>query len=135
MSKRYESRINDIVRRHVVQLVEHELNDPRVRNAGITITGVEVTSDNRYARVFYSLIGDEALRAEAQRGLDSAAGWVSRELAKRLRTRHTPHVTFEFDPSLEYGDRISRLLDEIKAREAAQQPPPPAAEASTAETS
>lgn len=124
MSRRYESRVNDLVRRHVVHLVEVELNDPRVREAQMTITGVEVSPDTRYATVYYSLIGDETQRAAVQRGLDSAAGWVSRELGKRLRTRHTPHITFQFDPSLEHGDRISRLLDELNAKQRNAHPSP-----------
>ncbi|MCS6773224.1 MAG: 30S ribosome-binding factor RbfA [Anaerolineae bacterium] len=125
MSRRYENRVNDLVRRHVAHLVEVELNDPRVREARMTITGVEVSPDTRYATVYYSLIGDEAQRAEVQRGLDSAAGWVSRELGKRLRTRHTPHITFQFDPSLEHGDRISRLLDELNANPRHEHASPP----------
>jgi ribosome-binding factor A len=114
MSKRYESRVNDLIRRHVSQLIERELQDPRV--AGVTITDVEVSPDTRHAKIFYSLIGDDEQKAEVQHGLESAAGWLSRELGKRLRTRHTPHLAFEFDQSLEYGDRMSRLLDELKAK-------------------
>ncbi len=124
MSKRYEKRVTDVIRRHVAALVERELNDPRVREAGVTITGVEVSADLRYATVFYSLIGDEAKKQQAAQGLASAAGWVSRELAHRLRTRHTPHITFEFDPSLEHGDRISRLLDELQSQTRSVDTPP-----------
>ncbi len=116
MSKRYERRVADLIRRHIATLVEREINDPRVREAGVTITDVEVSSDLRFATAFYSLIGDDAKKQQAAEGLASAAGWVSRELAHRLHTRHTPHVTFRFDPSLEHGDRISRLLDELQSQ-------------------
>ena len=117
MSKKYERRVSELVRLHVTELLERELNDPRVRATQVTITDVEVTPDARHAKVFYSLIGDQATKAEVARGLESAAGWVSRELGKRLHTRHTPHITFVFDESLERGDRLSRLLDELKANE------------------
>jgi ribosome-binding factor A len=120
MSKKYERRVSELVRLHVTELLERELNDPRVRATQVTITDVEVTPDARYAKVFYSLIGDQATKAEVARGLESAAGWVSRELGKRLHTRHTPHITFVFDESLERGDRLSRLLDELKSDRPAQ---------------
>jgi ribosome-binding factor A len=117
VSKKYEKRINELVRMHVCELLERQLNDPRVTDAQITVTDVEVTPDTKYAKVFYSLIGDEAQKAEAAEGLRSAQGWISHELGRRLRTRNTPHVTFHFDASLERGDRMSRLLDELKAQE------------------
>ena len=115
MSKRYEKRITDLIRRHVTELVGRELNDPRVE--GVTITDVEVSPDTKFAKVFYSLIGDDAKKAEVAEGLKSAQGWVTHELGHRLRTRNTPHVTFEFDQSLEYGDHMSRLLDELKKQQ------------------
>jgi ribosome-binding factor A len=115
MSKKYERRIVDLVRTHVCALLEREINDPRIE--GITVTDVELSIDTRHAKVFYSLIGDAERKAEVQRGLESAAGWVSRELGKRLHTRNTPHVSFEFDVSLERGDRMSQLFDEIRQQE------------------
>jgi ribosome-binding factor A len=118
MSKKYEQRITDLVRQHVCDLLEREINDPRIQ--GVTVTDVEVTQDTKYATVFYSVIGDDARKTEVRDGLRSAAGWVSRELGKRLRTRNSPHVKFQFDASLERGDRMSQLLDEIKAADAAR---------------
>jgi ribosome-binding factor A len=115
MSKKYERRVSELIRIHVAELIERELNDPRVRATKVTITDVEVTPDVRHAKVFYSLIGDQTTKTEVARGLESAAGWVSRELGKRLHTRHTPHITFVFDESLERGDRLSRLLDELRS--------------------
>lgn len=115
MSKKYEKRVNELIRMHLAALLERELNDPRVTHAQVTITDVEVTPDTRHATVYYSLIGDEQQKAEVALGLESAAGWLSRELGKRLRIRHTPHLTFEFDESFERGDRMSRLLDELNA--------------------
>ena len=118
MSKKYERRSTDLVRTHVCALLEREINDPRV--AGITITDVALSQDTRHAKVFYSVIGDAERKAEVQRGLESAAGWVSRELGKRLHTRNTPHIWFEFDESLERGDRMSQLFDEIRVQNEAR---------------
>lgn len=115
MSKKYERRVTDLVRQHVCALLEREVNDPRI--AGITVTDVELSADTRHATVFYSLIGDDERKLEVQRGLESATGWVSRELGRRLHTRNTPHITFEFDVSLERGDRMSALFDEIRRQD------------------
>ena len=115
MSKKYEKRLSDLVRQYVCSLLERGINDPRVRD--ITVTDVDVSPDTKFARVYYSLIGDDARKAEVAEGLHSAQGWVSHEVGKRLRTRNTPHITFQYDQSLEYGDKMSRLLDELKSQE------------------
>ncbi len=122
MSKKYEKRISELVRNRLATLIEQRLSDPRV--AGVTVTDVEVTSDTRYARVFYSLIGDTAAREQAARGLESAAGWLRHELGQHLRTRHTPELAFVYDPSLERGARVANLLDALKAHDAAPADPP-----------
>lgn len=117
MSKKYEARIRGLVQSHICTLIESQLNDPRV--VGVTITDVDVSQDTRYAKVYYSVLGSEQDKASAARGLESAAGWVSHELGRRLRTKNTPHITFVYDPSLERGEHMAQLLDEVKQREAA----------------
>jgi ribosome-binding factor A len=118
MSKKYEKRVSELVRERLATLIERRLSDPRV--SGVTVTDVEVSSDTRVAKVFYSLIGDEQAKQQAALGLESAAGWLRRELGLNLHTRHTPELIFEYDPSLEHGARMSQLLDELKAKEAAR---------------
>ncbi len=117
MSKKYEARISMLVQAHLTTLIETQLNDPRVQ--GVTVTEVEVTADTRFARVYFSVLGSADDKDKATRGLDSAAGWLSKELGRRLRTKHTPHLTFKYDESLERGERMAQLLDEVKAKEAA----------------
>ena len=118
MSKKYERRVSELVRQHISMLIETRLKDPRV--SGVSVTDVEVSSDTRHAKVYYSLIGDDKARAQAASGLDSAAGWLRHELGVHLHTRHTPELVFEYDPSLENGARVSELLDALKAKEAAR---------------
>ena len=118
MSKKYERRVSELVRQHISMLIETRLKDPRV--SGVSVTDVEVSSDTRHAKVYYSLIGDGKARAQAASGLDSAAGWLRHELGVHLHTRHTPELVFEYDPSLENGARVSELLDALKAKEAAR---------------
>ena len=117
MSKKYEARISVLVQSHLTTLIESQLNDPRVQ--GVTVTEVEVTADTRFARVYFSVLGSADDKDKATRGLDSAAGWLSKELGRRLRTKHTPHLTFKYDESLERGERMAQLLDEVKAKETA----------------
>ncbi len=112
MSKKYERRISELVRTYLSTLIETRIKDPRV--AGVTVTDVEVTPDTRLARVYYSLIGDEEARRQATLGLESAAGWLRRELGAHLRTRNTPELIFIFDESLERGERMAQLLDTLR---------------------
>lgn len=91
------------------------LRDPRI--GFITITGVKVSADLRVARIFYSMIGTEAQVAETQKGLDAAKGFVRREVTSRVQLRVSPEVFFSFDASVGEGDKIERLLKEVKDKE------------------
>jgi ribosome-binding factor A len=92
-----------------------QLKDPRI--GFITITGVKVSPDLRTAKVYYSMLGTDAERAETQKGLDAAKGFVRREVTSRVHLRVSPEVFFVFDPSVDEGDKINRLLREVKEKE------------------
>ncbi|MBN1976292.1 MAG: 30S ribosome-binding factor RbfA [Anaerolineae bacterium] len=111
MSKKYQRRVGDMIRNHLMDLLERKVNDPRLQM--VTVTGVEVTSDAARATVHFSVLGDSEAQAEAQNGLESAAGWLRRELGRRLRLRNTPQLVFHYDPSLEHGQHIASILDEL----------------------
>jgi ribosome-binding factor A len=96
-------------------LARGRLRDPRI--GFITITGVKVSADLRTARIFYSMLGPEEARAETQKGLDAARGFVRREITSGLNLRNSPEVIFTFDESVAEGDKIDRLLREVKAKE------------------
>ena len=82
---------------------------------GLTITGTRVSPDYQYADVhFYRLGGDPEELEEALHGLESARGFIRRELGSRLHIRHTPDLRFHLDESIDYGDRIESLLAEIE---------------------
>jgi ribosome-binding factor A len=91
------------------------LRDPRI--GVITVTGVKVSPDLRVARVYWSSLGDDAARRETQAGLDAAKGFVRREVTSRVKLRVSPEVFFVFDASVQEGDKIDRLLREVKAKE------------------
>lgn len=96
-------------------LIRGEIRDPRV--GFITITGVKVAPDLSVAQVFYSMIGEEPARLETQKGLDAAKGFVRREVTKRVKLRLSPEIFFTFDKSLNEGDKIERLLKEVRTKE------------------
>jgi ribosome-binding factor A len=96
-------------------LTRGELKDPRI--GYITITGVKVSPDLKTARVFYSMIGTEQERKDTQKGLDAAKGFIRREVTEAVNLRVSPEIFFSFDESLERGDRIERLLREVKEKE------------------
>ena len=87
------------------------LNDPRIRL--VTITGVDTTPDLRQATVFVSVLGSERRRRQALDGLAAAHGVLQARLARELRMKRTPQLAFEYDPSIEHGVRMSKLIDEL----------------------
>lgn len=104
-------RINDEMKKEL-SFVLRDIKDPRVSNAFISITAVEVTADLKFAKVYYSaMTGD---KKEIAKGLKSSAGYIRREIARRLNLRMTPEFTFCEDHSIEHGAHISKLLNEIE---------------------
>jgi len=91
------------------------LRDPRI--GYITITGVKVSPDLRVARVFYSMIGTEQERADTQKGLEAAKSYVRREVTSVVNLRVSPEIFFTFDESVGEGDKIDRLLREVREKE------------------
>jgi len=112
MGKKYQGRVADLIQTHLTDLLQTRVNDPRV--AMVTVTGVEVTPDTRRADVYVTVLGGPEAKAEAMAGLQSAAGFLRRELGQRVRLRNTPELVFHWDDSLERGERIDHLLDQLK---------------------
>ena len=103
-------RVNESVRAVVAEAVGG-LGDPRL--GIVTVTGVSVSPDLHDARVFVSVFGSAKRRAGAMAALESARNVVQGCVARELRMKRTPHLTFEYDPSVERGVRMSRLIDEL----------------------
>ena len=106
-------RVGDLLLREIADLFMKRVKDPRVK--GVTFTGIRMSKDLKHARVFYSIIGDAREILEAQSGLDSARGFVKREIACRMELKYVPDVVFKHDPSLEKGESLERLFRKIKA--------------------
>jgi ribosome-binding factor A len=103
-------RVNESVR-HVLSETVGELKDPRI--GFVTVTGVETSPDLRQAKVFVSVLGSERKREQSLAGLAAAHGVLQARLARELRMKRTPTLTFEYDQSVERGVRMSQLIDEL----------------------
>lgn len=103
-------RVNESVRQVLSEAVL-ELKDPRI--GFVTVTGVETSPDLRQARVFVSVLGAERKREATLAGLAAAHGVLQSRLNRELRLKRTPTLTFEYDPSVERGVRMTKLIDEL----------------------
>jgi ribosome-binding factor A len=101
--------------RHVLAEAVGELKDPRI--GLVTITGVRTSPDLHQATVFVSVFGSERGREQTLRGLDAAHGLLQARLAQKLRMKRTPQLAFEYDPSVERGVRMTKLIDELAPRD------------------
>ena len=119
-------RVNELLRSEISHLLAREIKDPRVAGV-ISITEVIASGDLRSARVYVSVMGREADRQSALEGIRSAASFLRRELRERVNLRHTPHLTFHLDDSIEEGDRVLRLMNGLPTEQIAAEPPERAA--------
>ena len=104
-------RIAQQIQREIAELVRLEINDPRVRL--VTITGVEVAGDYSHAKVFFTRM--DGKYAEAQQGLESASGFLRKQLAHSIKLRIMPQLHFVYDSSVERGSHLSQLIDQAVA--------------------
>ena len=103
-------RVNASVRQVLAEALP-ELKDPRI--GLVTVTGVVTSSDLRYATVYVSVLGSQKQQTATLRGLEAAHGLLQSKLARELRLKRTPQLTFEYDPTVEHGVRMSQLIDEL----------------------
>ena len=108
---RRSQRVSDIVRAELARLILTEAHDPDLR--GVTITDVEMPSDLKSARVYFSCLGPDEARDRAAEALRRAAGYLRREVGQRCRLRYAPELFFVSDLSLERGARIEELLHQV----------------------
>lgn len=114
MSGRRADRVAEAVREVIAELLLRDIKDPRI--GMVTLTTVEFADDLKHARVYFSCVGDAALRERSLRGLRSAAGYIRSQVTRQLKLRHAPDLTFLFDPSLEIADRVATLLKDAQSR-------------------
>lgn len=111
------TRINVEVQKELSNLISREIKDPRI-NPMTSVVAVEVSPDLKTAKVYISVLGDEESKNATRQGLKSAASFMRGQLAKKLNLRNTPELTFVIDNSIEYGVRMSKLINEVNSRRA-----------------
>lgn len=107
-----QARMGGRIRKILSELLLREVSDPRLY--GITITDVELDPELMYARIKVNALGEEEREAEVMFALEHAKGFLRREVAKRVRLRKAPELTFEWDASLEQSERINRLISGLE---------------------
>jgi ribosome-binding factor A len=113
LSARRVERLGQEIHEEVAAILAR-LKDPRI--GFVTVTRVSLTPDLRTAQVYVGVLGDEAQQRKTLVGLQQSAGFVRRELGRRLSVRHTPELTFRYDSGLEATDRVAKILQEIDAQ-------------------
>jgi ribosome-binding factor A len=111
MAKVRIGRVAEEIKKELSFMLQTELKDPRI--GFVTITGVEVTNDLSQAKVYLSVFGNDEKRQETLKALSSAAGFIRTELGKKIRVRHIPELFFKIDESIDYGQKIEKLLNQI----------------------
>jgi ribosome-binding factor A len=113
-------RVSSLIRQEISELLQRQVKDPRLGNF-VAVTEVSVSPDLRYAKVFVSCIGSEEEKREALSGLMAASGFFRSRLAKRLRLRRIPELSFHWDDSIERGAHLLQLIDKISAESTPEQ--------------
>ena len=105
-------KLQELIKQEMSKMLLKELKDPRI--GFVTVTDVEMTGDLREAKIYVSVMGGEEQVKSSLEGLNSALGFIRREIGHRIRLRFTPEISFALDTSLDYGDHIQKLLLQVE---------------------
>ena len=105
-------KLQELIKQEMGKMLLKELKDPRI--GFVTVTDVEMTGDLREAKIYVSVMGGEEQVKTSLEGLNSALGFIRREIGHRIRLRFTPEISFALDTSLDYGDHIQKLLLQVE---------------------
>ena len=115
MTHRIE-RVNNLIRREISELIQRQVKDPRL-DTFIAVTQVTTSPDLKYAKVFVSCINGKQEEQKILKVLNSASGFLRTELDRKMRLRRIPELSFHWDDSIEHGDRILRLIDQVSSEQ------------------
>ena len=101
-------RLNSTFEREISYILQNEIKDPNIKF--VTVTGCEITSDLSFAKVFVTIF-DKEKKIDIMKSLDKAKSFIRGELSKRVEIRHTPELRFVFDDSIEYGEKIDKIIE------------------------
>ncbi len=108
-------KLQELIKQEIGKILLMDIKDSRI--GFVTVTGVEMTGDLREAKVYVSIMGNDEKIKSTWEGLQSALGFIRREIGKRIKIRFTPEISFELDKSLDYSEHIQKLLLKVKAEE------------------
>ena len=109
-------RISEEVKRELSMIIR-DLKDPRLTKSVVSVINVNVTKDLKFAKAYISVLGDEKAQKDTLAGLNSAAGYIKRTLAKNVNLRNTPDIHFIIDQSIEYGVHMSKMIDDVRKKD------------------
>jgi len=112
MSIQRPERVQEALRQEISKIVQNDIKDPRL--GFLTITGVEITRDLRYARVFFSVLGEDKKKHLALKALNHAKGYIKGLVGDRIKLRFMPEIEFRIDESLERTRHLYDLMDKLK---------------------
>jgi ribosome-binding factor A len=115
MEGKRSDKVADLVRQEISEMLLKTIKDPRI--GFVTITRVTVSEDCRLAKVYFSVAGTDEEREKSVMGLNSARGYIRKELGRRVRLRYTPEIVFKFDPSIEYAIHIGEVIRQVLEKE------------------
>lgn len=105
------NRVGEQMKKELTEIIGRKIKDPRI--GFVTVTDVQVTGDLQQAKVYISVLGDDEQKENTLKGLAKAKGFIRSEIGHRIRLRKTPEIIFEFDESIDYGNRIETLLHDL----------------------
>jgi ribosome-binding factor A len=106
-----KDRMNERIRLVLSELLLREVSDPRLQ--GVTVTEVILDGEMMYANIYVNALGDEDRQLSVMEGLERAKGFLRREVGQRIHTRNTPQLQFHWDTTLEHGERINQIIDQL----------------------
>ena len=119
MTHRIEQ-INQLIRREISELLQRQVKDPRL-STFVAITEVATSPDLKYAKIFISHLGSETENREILRTLTAASGFLRNELSRRLKLRRIPQLRFQWDNSIEHGNHILNLIEQVASGDTSDQ--------------
>jgi ribosome-binding factor A len=108
-------KVADLIQKEISEMLLRSIKDPRI--GFVTVTRVKVSEDCRFAKVYFSVVGTLDERNRSMEGLNSAKGYVRKELGRRVSLRYTPDLTFQFDPSIEYAIHMEEVFHHLHPAE------------------
>lgn len=113
MAGHREEKINEEIKRALTSVIR-ELKDPRLSSGMVSILKADVTKDLKFCKVYISVLGNEESKNEIKKGLESAKGFIKKEISARVKLRAVPELIFTIDNSIEEGDRILKIMENLK---------------------